>query len=133
MIFANTKDIGDFGEDAAVKYLKKNKYKILERNLHISHNEIDIIADDGKYIVFVEVKCRNYDSPASQNYGRPSSAVTYSKQQRTLAAARSYLRLHPKLERQPRIDVIEVFISTSDISKKPKICEINHIRNAFGA
>ena len=39
-----TKDIGTLGENVAIKFLKKNKYKILERNLHVSHNELDIIA-----------------------------------------------------------------------------------------
>lgn len=132
-MFRSTKDIGAFGEDAAVKFLKKNGYKILERNIHLSHNELDIVASDERFIVFVEVKCRSYDSPNSQNYGRPSSAVTQDKQKRTVAAARAYLRAHTDIKKQPRIDVIEVFITKSGLNEKPKIDKINHIRNAFGA
>ena len=52
-----TKQIGDIGEAAAAKFLKKNGYKVIERNLHISHNELDIVAIHKKQrvIAFVEV------------------------------------------------------------------------------
>ena len=84
-----TTDIGRFGENAACAYLKANKYKILKQNYFASHNEIDIIAENKQYIVFVEVKTRS-SSPNSE-FGTPASAVTYSKQKRTMLAAQAYL------------------------------------------
>jgi len=121
----NTVEIGKMGEKAAAKYLKKNRYKILKKNLHISHNEIDIIAEDKKFIVFVEVKSR---SALNESDISPASAVTKSKQQRLITAARIFLSKYKK-ERQPRFDVIEVFIH----KETKKIIKINHITNAFNA
>ncbi|MBE6576662.1 MAG: YraN family protein [Ruminococcaceae bacterium] len=124
-----TVDIGRLGERAASKYLKKNGYKLVASNAHFSHNEIDIIAKDKEYIVFVEVKTRSTDENMSYKYGTPASAVTKAKQQRTLDAARAYLRSGKYRTLQPRFDVIEVHLNKDDNS----ILEINHITNAFGA
>ena len=123
-----TVDIGRLGEKAAAKFLKKSKYRILSQNAHFSHNEIDIIAKNKEYIVFVEVKTRSTDESFSMGFGSPASAVTKSKQQRTIEAARAYLRTIKHKELQPRFDVIEVFLSKDTKS----ILKINHITNAFG-
>jgi putative endonuclease len=121
-----TKDIGDIGECAAAKFLKKNGYKIVGRNVHMSHNEIDIIAEDKEFIVFVEVKTRTKSSGGENLYGVPSSAVTYAKQKRLLCAARDYLREN-RTCKQPRMDVIEIWLDDSK-----KLLDLNHIRNAYG-
>ena len=126
-----TTTIGRFGEDAAVEFLKKNGYTVIERNYRASHNELDIIAYNKNYIIFVEVKARTYKDPGSMPYGRPASAVTYGKKQRTLAAARQYLATHNFKGKQPRIDVIEIFLGPSSDGKE--VYKINHIVNAFGA
>ena len=126
-----TKDIGDFGERLACKYLKKNRYKILENNLHVSHNELDIVALDKKhgFIVFVEVKTRSVESDLYSPFGRPADAVTRSKQKRTVEAAKGFLRTNPKMNKyQPRFDVIEVYLD----KESRTLLEINHIENAFG-
>ena len=68
--------IGNIGEDYAVKILKKNKYKIVERNFTIRGGEIDIIAKNGDYVIFVEVKTRS-----NENYGGGLEAVNSVKQQ----------------------------------------------------
>lgn len=122
-----TKDIGDIGEKAAAKYLKKEGYKIIERNIHISHNEIDIVAQDDEFIVFAEVKTRTADPNNTSLYGVPSSAVTLKKQGHLIEAARAYLRKYPT-KRQPRMDVLEVWLD-----EKQKVLKINYIRNAYGA
>ncbi len=125
-------DVGRIGEDISAKYLKRNKFKIIGRNIHLSHNEIDIIAVNRKFgvIAFVEVKTRSTDSDLYSEYGTPASAVTYSKQQRTVSGAKAYLSLNPKYAQlQPRFDVIEVYLSKKDM----KLLRINHIENAFGA
>ena len=124
-----TVDIGRIGEDAAVKYLKKNGYKIIERNIHVSHNELDIIARNKEFLVFVEVKARSTDKSLSYQFGTPASAVTYSKKQRTLEAARAFLSSGRFDSLQPRFDVIEVHLDKTD----KKVLHINHILNAFGA
>ena len=86
-----TADIGKKGEKLAANFLKRNGYKILERNLHQSHNEIDIIASNKEYIVFVEVKTRTANKDLFLPYGSPASAVTKEKQKRTVRAATNYL------------------------------------------
>ena len=126
-----TTDIGKIGEDIAVSFLKKNKYKIIERNIHLSHNEIDVIAvsKKQKLIVFVEVKTRTVNEDLYSPFGTPASAVTKEKQRRTLDGARSYLALNKKyLSFQPRFDVLEVYLDRADLS----LLKTNHIENAFG-
>ena len=126
-----TVDIGRLGEDQATRYLKKNKFKIIERNLHVSHNEIDIIAISKKQriIAFVEVKARTVDKDLYSPFGTPASAVTKEKQRRTIEAARGYLRSNEKyFDFQPRFDVLEIYLDREDM----KVLKINHIENAFG-
>ena len=126
----NTKDIGNLGELLACKFLKKKRYKILENNLHVSHNEIDIVAFDKKqgFIVFVEVKTRSVERDLYSPFGRPADAVTRSKQKRTVDAAKGFLHANPKMNKyQPRFDVIEVYLDKENRA----LLEINHIENAF--
>lgn len=126
-----TKDIGAIGENAAVKILKKSRYKILARNIHISHNELDIVALHKKsgMIVFVEIKTRSVNSDLYSPFGTPSDAVTKQKQMRTIQAARGYLNANPRLNKyQPRFDVIEVYLE----KENKKIINTNHFENAFG-
>lgn len=123
-----TVDIGRIGEKAACKALKKSGYKILERNLHVSHNEIDVIAKNSQALVFVEVKARSVDKDDGLRYGSPAQAVTRSKQERTIQAARSYIAKHPTAL-QIRFDVIEIFLD----KVSGKVINVNHIINAFGA
>ena len=124
----NTTSIGRYGEFLACEYLKKKKYKILEQNFYSSHNEIDIIAENKQYIIFVEVKTRSCSLQNDFNFGTPASAVTYSKQKRTLAAAQSYLNEHPT-KKSPRLDVIEIYL---DKNNSENLLKINHIEDAFG-
>lgn len=124
-----TKEIGDIGERAAARFLKKNKYRIKGRNLHFSHNEIDIVAEDKSYIVFVEVKTRSVDSSAIGYVPEPpSKAVTKDKQSHLIEAARAYLKRKKPTNKQPRMDVIEILID----KETRKVLSLNHIRNAYG-
>ena len=129
-----TVTIGRLGENAAVDFLRKHGYTVIERNYRAGRNEIDIIATDKDYIAFVEVKARTYRAEGDMPYGSPAEAVTYGKQRRTLAAASEYIRLHRTGDKQPRFDVIEVFLSPSPKNAGAKeVTKINHIVNAFGA
>ena len=123
-----TVEIGKIGEKASAKFLRKNRYKIINKNLHISHNEIDIIAENKEYIVFVEVKTRRVRNENDYGFFIPSQAVTNAKRKRTLTAARAFLSKYKK-SRQPRFDVIEVYLNKDT----NKVIKINHIINAFGA
>jgi len=122
----SSKDIGDIGEQQAAKFLRKQGYRILEKKRHQSHNELDIIACDHNYLVFVEVKTRCL-SAFFDELNAPSAAVTMAKRNRLLVAARAYMRMHPTTK-QPRMDVIEIWLDDSYAVSK-----IEHIRNAFGA
>ena len=122
-------EIGKLGEKLAAKFLKRNGYRIIKRNSHHSHNEIDIIAQNKRYVVFVEVKARTTDTDMYLHFGSPASAVNRAKQSRIIMAAKDYL-IHTKhSDKQPRFDVIEVFLNKDDY----KTLKINHIENAFGS
>lgn len=126
--------IGRIGENAAVDFLRKNGYTVIERNFRAGKNEIDIIVSDKSYLIFVEVKARTCNANGELPYGSPASAVTYDKQKRTLSAAKEYMRLKGTKGKQPRIDVVEVFFSPSPkFANTKEVIKINHIVNAFGA
>ena len=103
------------GEIKARKFLKKKKYKLIETNYRTQFGEIDIIALDKNYLVFVEVKTRT-----TTVYGRASEAVNINKQKHIKNVALFYLKQNNLLESNVRFDVIEVYDN-----------EINHIENAF--
>lgn len=114
---------GSLGEQSATDYLKKNGYEILSNNEHSRYGEIDIIACDKDYIVFVEVKTRFEDS-----LYLPREAVDFRKQQKLIKTAGVYLSQHDIGKLQPRFDVIEVIVYRQN---EYKIKELNHLKNAF--
>src|SRR5215471_17059126 len=83
------KPLGYLGERAAEKFLKRKGYKIVARGLRSRGGELDLVAVDGRTIVFVEVKTRS-----SGQYGDPSEAVDLRKQKRMTRAALVYLKRH---------------------------------------
>lgn len=111
----NTKKIGDKGEHIAAEYLKGKGYKIIARNVHIGDGEIDIIAQDGDNLVFVEVKTRY-----SYSYGNPLEAITKDKIKHIIRSAKMYISSNHLYNMQVRFDVIG---TTGD--------EIEHIKDAF--
>lgn len=111
--------LGKTGEDVAVEYLIQNNYKIIERNFYCKTGEIDIIALNKEYIVFVEVKTRS-----SVNYGLPSEAVTKSKLDHLYKTARYYLYSRNLQNECVRFDVVEVYFKNSKYI-------VNHIRQVI--
>lgn len=97
--------VGKNGEDEAVEYLKSKGYYILERNFMCMQGEIDVIAVDKNYIVFVEIKSRT-----NMEYGLPSESVTRKKLKHILRAAQYYLYIKNFENQDIRIDVIEVYL-----------------------
>ena len=118
---------GNFGEDAAANLLKKKGYKILAKNHVEGDGEIDIIAADSEFTVFVEVKTRKYgvDNPVEP---RAASSVTPEKQRRIIKVAKTYLAYNPT-DKKIRFDVIEVYYDID--GKKRSVREINHLESAF--
>ena len=118
---------GNFGEGEAAKLLKKKGYKILARNHVEGDGEIDIIAADLEFTVFVEVKTRKYgvDNPVEP---RAAASVTPKKQRRIIKAAKTYLAYNPT-DKKARFDVIEVYYDTEGAMRRVR--EINHLEGAF--
>ena len=126
----STTQIGRYGEDLAAAHLIEHGFTVTRRNYRVSRNEIDIIAENAEYILFVEVKARSAVGPDTPSrYGRPSRAVTYEKRERTLYAARAYLHAHPT-EKRPRMDVIELYLQQTP-SAAPRLLKLNWIQNAY--
>ena len=103
MVTENHRTIGDSHEEEALRFLQKKGYTILERNFRSRWGEIDIIARDGEYIVFVEVKYRE-----STAFGFPFEAVIQRKQQRIIKTAIDYIKQHSLVGKDMRFDVISI-------------------------
>ena len=116
-----TREQGVLGEQVAAAYLEGRGYRILRRNYCIRGGEIDIIAENGIYIAFVEVKARR---PGSMVGG--FEAVTPAKQQRLLRTAEAYLYNYP-CELQPRFDIAAVTLRGS------QVLALDYLENAFDA
>ena len=115
--------LGERGERAACRFLKRLGYKIVFRRHRERYGEVDIIAVDGQTVVFVEVKTRRDASK-----GRPAEAVNFERQLRQTRAALAFLKSHGLLEYASRFDVVEVI--WPEEQKSPTI---NHLPNAFEA
>jgi putative endonuclease len=117
------KTLGARGEAAAARHLKRLGYKIVGRGAHFYRGEIDIIAVDGRTVVFVEVKTRESDVA-----GEPHEAVDLEKQKRLTRLALVYLKRHSLLDYPARFDVVSIIWPKNE--RRPKI---QHIKNAFEA
>lgn len=114
---------GAAGELLAARYLRDKGYDLLGSNYRSRFGEIDIIAADDTYIVFVEVKSR-----AQNAYYAPREAVTAAKQQRIIKTALLYLAEHTE-SRQPRFDVIEI---VTEAGRPMSVISLEHLENAYG-
>ena len=110
---------GKQGEDLAAAHLAENGYRILERNYRSVFGEIDIVAEEGDTLVFVEVKSRRAEA-----YGDPQLAVGPKKQRKISRVAMSYLSEKGWNRRPARFDIVAVKL-------RPSGNLIELIRNAF--
>ena len=113
---------GEIGENAVASYLEEQGYDIIGQNYHSRYGEIDIIAEQGNIIAFVEVKARGPKSKCA-----PAEAVTLAKQKKILQTALLYLQ-ETQSTLQPRFDVAEVFFTSGSGTQ---ISEIRYIADAF--
>lgn len=96
-------NLGRKGEDISVKFLKKQGYKIIERNYRCSLGEIDIVAKDKNILCFVEVKTRK-----TEEYGLPEEAIDGRKQKKLAKVALTYLKEKKIYKQDLRFDVVSV-------------------------
>ena len=126
----DNRSFGRVGENSAAIYLEKIGFNIIGRNVYVGRCEIDIIAENGDLLLFVEVKTRRQAPDVKSIYGRPASAVAREKRQNLMSAVRRYLHENRKETEafQPRIDIIEVYVDPSE--KAYKVLDIRHFPNA---
>ena len=112
---------GGTGERLTAEFLRKNGFSIIKRNYHCRYGEIDIIAENDEFILFVEVKTRSVDF-ISDGF----EAVTKSKQKLIIKAAAEYF-YRCGSDKQPRFDVVSIVLDGK------KVVGFNYITDAFDA
>lgn len=113
---------GAWGESLAAEYLRRKHYKIVGAGYRSRFGEIDLIAADRRFLIFVEVKLRK-----SADFAMAREYVSYAKQNRIRTTAQIYLSENPT-SLQPRFDVIEIYAPQGMATQKPVI---NHLEDAF--
>jgi len=113
--------LGEGGENAAARYLRNLGYRIIERNFRCELGEVDIIAREGRTLVFVEVKTREEDDPM------PEDQVNSAKQHQLTRAARTYLSRYGSPQPPARFDVIGI------VWPPGRAPQIRHTIDAFEA
>ncbi|MBX7050753.1 MAG: YraN family protein [Flavobacteriales bacterium] len=109
---------GDIGEELAAKYLLEHGYMITHTKWKYERFELDLIAEKGDFIVFVEVKLRY-----SRVYGEPWEAVNKTKQKKIMISADAFIR-NTKCMKEPRFDIISII-------QENRKTEILHLEGAF--
>jgi len=113
--------LGRTGEDIACRYLSGKGYKIVARRFRMFRGELDIVARDGRTLVFVEVKARS-----DASHGRPEEAVTPGKQRQLRRIAQAFLVAHPHPGVACRFDVVAILLRGG-----PDGPRIEHFVDAF--
>ena len=113
--------LGQAGEKQAERFLRRQGYRIVTRNYSCPLGEIDLIALDGRTVVFVEVKTRS-----DRDHADPQDAVTPAKQRRLIRSARFFIQQTNSQDRACRFDVVAV--TANDGADM----HVEHIPDAFG-
>jgi putative endonuclease len=111
-------EIGQLGEKLAQKFLKKRGYRIRETNFRCHEGEIDIVAQQRDYLVFVEVRTRS-----NLAFGSPEESITQSKKEKLIATALTYVSTHQKLPPLWRIDVVALEVNDKGKAKRIELIE----------
>ena len=117
----HARDIGALGEKIAAEYLTSLGYVIRERNFRSREGEIDIIAENNDFLVFIEVRTRT-----SNSYGTPEESVTAQKKERLIALAEAYIEDREDLPSSWRIDVVAI-----ELGSKRELSRLEIIENAI--
>ena len=116
---AEHNELGLWGEEVAADYLQRHGYTIMERDWRSGHRDVDIIAQDGDDVVFVEVKTRR-----NRVYTDPEIAVGYQKIRNLQQAANHYVK-YRRIDSPVRFDIVTV------VGRPEGEAEIEHIKDAF--
>ena len=127
-IKTKNRELGSYGEREAERLLRKKGFKTRKRGFVALGHEIDLIAENKEYLVFVEVKTRSAGRTDPRE-PRPASAVGPEKQRSIIRAAKFYSATRGEGKKK-RFDVIEVFV-TQDERGKYQTDEIKHLESAF--
>ena len=119
---AESKYLGAWGEALAAEYLRKKKYQLVAAGYHSRFGEIDLIVQNKRFLVFVEVKLRK-----NGNFAQAMEYVNRRKQDKIRVTASVYLSQNPT-NLQPRFDVIEIYAPEGMETARP---EIRHMEDAF--
>ena len=117
------RDLGDFGERVAAAHLEANGYRILATRFRVREGEIDLVAQRGAVVAFVEVKTRRGDA-----MGGATEAIDARKAQRLALVAEAFGQQHPELPPERRIDLIAI-----DLDADGRVVSLQHIENAVEA
>ena len=118
----NRQEVGKLGEKLAQEFLKRKGYHILMTGFRCREGEIDIIAQQKDYLVFVEVRTRS-----SLRFGTPEESITQNKKEKLITSALTYISTHQNIPSLWRIDVVAI-----EIDPKGKAKRIELIENAIG-
>ena len=115
------KRLGNVGEEIAARELTRRGYMVRERNWRCPEGELDMVAEQGEMLVFVEVRTRRGD-----RFGTPEESITLAKRAHLIAAAQAYLQAHSLQDRDWRIDVVAV-----EMSAQGQLLRVDVIENAI--
>ncbi len=115
------KRLGEAGEEIAARELARRGYILRERNWRCAEGELDIVAEQDRSLVFVEVRTRR-----GNQFGTPEESITPAKRAHLIAAAQAYLQLHSPQNSDWRIDVVAV-----EISYRGELVRVDVIENAI--
>jgi putative endonuclease len=113
--------LGNFGERVAASHLESKGYEILERNWGTREGEIDLIAQRGGELVFIEVRSRQ-----GRTLGTPEESITGRKAAHIRAAAAAYAQEHPEAPPNQRIDAVVI-----ELDAKGRVMRVEQIENAI--
>ena len=118
----NRQDLGKRGESVALEYLLHRGMKLLARNWHRGHKELDLVMEDGKFIRIVEVRSRNFPSQTD-----PLESIDAAKRRNVIAAAKGYIGENWRLSggKEVVFDVVSILFNG-------ELFEVKYIREAFG-
>ncbi len=118
---AKRKALGDFGEHYARERLERTGYRILGTKVRLPSGEIDIVAKDGRTVVFIEVRTKQ-----SRRFGSGEESITPAKQEKLATLAGEYAEAHPEVSDNWRVDVIAI-----DVDGAGKVVRFAHHKNAI--
>ncbi|GMR11269.1 MAG: YraN family protein [Anaerolineae bacterium] len=114
------RELGIHGERVAEKHLVGLGYRILDHNWRWQKGELDLVAEQGEEVVFVEVKARR-----SQTYGPPEESITRAKREKLIQTAYAYLGSAKRQDVRWRIDVVAI-----DMDRDGEVIRLEHIISA---